>query len=121
MPKFEIDADDLVRIERPCSTARWIWPPPSGIPWIDALGPVHDALKPRLRDLISRGADLRSSQILGTIPKLPDVPDEEDGPPPAAQGDIVGPCRLIRELGAGGMGTVWLAERHDGLIPGRWR
>ncbi len=33
-----------------------------------------------------------------------------------ASGEVLGPYRLIRELGAGGTATVWLAERADGSL-----
>ena len=34
--------------------------------------------------------------------------------PALAAGQSIGPWRLVRELGHGGMATVWLAERNDG-------
>jgi eukaryotic-like serine/threonine-protein kinase len=77
--------------------------------WIESLPADHAALKVRLRALLARAARIETSDFLRTLPKLEIHAD-------SAVGEEVGPYRLLREIGTGGMGAVWLAERSDGLI-----
>jgi serine/threonine-protein kinase len=55
-------------------------------------------------------ADARSSSFLAPPPAA-----SESAPDPDA-GRIVGPWRLLRPIGAGGMGRVYLGERADGAF-----
>jgi eukaryotic-like serine/threonine-protein kinase len=76
---------------------------PSLRPLIEELLRLSTAPSPAIDDGVGVGHDLLS-ELSGP------EPDE----PPLPTGERVGPWRLLRQIGAGGMGTVYLAERADG-------
>jgi len=87
--------------------------------WLESLGPEYDDVRPRLKRLLGAHGSPDASDFLGTLPKLgpsdtnlTESPDEST----ARSGTAIGPYRLVRQLAVGGMGSVWLAERIDGLV-----
>jgi len=75
--------------------------------WLASLRTDDPALADELHHLLESRRLLASEAFL-------EVPLVERSPSTGLAGQSVGPYRLISEIGHGGMGVVWLAERNDG-------
>lgn len=81
--------------------------------WLAARRRDQPDLVTELEELLGREAAVEAERFL--------APDREGplrDPLESAEARVLGPWQLERPLGAGGMGTVWLARRRDGRFEG---
>ena len=85
--------------------------------WLESLAEPFVCLKPTLRAMLAQQRTPTPDAFLNTLPTFTGVPAlSPDAIAPIEPGVAIGPYTLRQALGQGGMGTVWLAERTDGLV-----
>ena len=99
-------------------------PPEQREAWLRAQT-LDEEMLAALRQLLADREELDGGAFMAELPKLeplaPAPGQPEAGLNSVSQsglfaGDMLGPYRLIKPLGQGGMSVVWLAERDDGQI-----
>ncbi len=84
-------------------------PPAERGAWLAAREASLGHLAPALRQLLDERRAIETGTFLQALPVLVAAPAASG----LAMGQRIGPYALLRELGQGGMASVWLAERAD--------
>jgi eukaryotic-like serine/threonine-protein kinase len=86
--------------------------------WLASLEAANSRLTPTVAALLQRHAEHETDDFLQDLARFTSGATQGAGgvaPQPVA-GGIVGPYRLLNAIGEGGMSSVWLAERTDGVL-----
>lgn len=70
----------------------------------------------RLLDKVQLARDALGDSVADYVAPILDAEHEEDRVPDLNSGTEIGAYRIVREIGRGGMGAVYLAERADGTF-----
>jgi len=90
--------------------------PASHPAWLESLSPEHAHLASLLHNLLQAHADVGTGSFMQMPASFAVAGTMDTAAPGLAALSLVGPYRLLREIGQGGMASVWLAERADGLL-----
>lgn len=83
--------------------------------WFAKLERDQPDLAPILQKVLKNQSNVETNDFLERGPEFTS-PGEAAPHSDFKASDLVGPYTLIREIGVGGMGEVWLAERADGAL-----
>jgi eukaryotic-like serine/threonine-protein kinase len=81
--------------------------------WLSALATEDPTLAAQLAPLLEEHARLAKAGFMEASPTPPQIAET------GLAGQVIGSYTLISQIGQGGMGSVWLAERNDGRFQRR--
>ncbi|APV52091.1 hypothetical protein BWI17_21920 [Betaproteobacteria bacterium GR16-43] len=83
------------------------------VAWLERVDTTHPEAAPLLRRMLETHERAERARELETVPRLAPAPEWSSA---YAPGTRIGPFELLRPLGHGGMGEVWLARQADGRV-----